>query len=99
MADLNQGSPERTQRTIRFSGHVQGVGFRYTVEQIARGFAVTGFVRNLSDGRVELVAQGTTVEIDRFVGEIHRVMRGHIDSLESTDSALLTARADFRIER
>ena len=41
-----------------FSGHVQGVGFRYTTRSVASRFAVTGYVRNLPDGRVELVAEG-----------------------------------------
>lgn len=99
MTDSSPVPSDRIQRTVHFAGLVQGVGFRYTTERIARGFAVTGFVRNLSDGRVELVAQGIPAEIDRFIGEIQRVMCGHIESLVSTDSALLTPRADFRIER
>ena len=41
---------------IFFSGTVQGVGFRFTAERLARRFPVTGFVRNLEDGRVEVVA-------------------------------------------
>lgn len=99
MTDSSPVPSNRIQRSVHFTGLVQGVGFRYTTEHIARGFAVTGFVRNLPDGRVELVAQGSPGEIDRFVREIQRVMHGHIDSLTSKDTALLTPRADFRIER
>jgi acylphosphatase len=51
---------------IYFSGHVQGVGFRYTVKSVATGFEVTGTVRNLSDGRVELVTEGTKEELEAF---------------------------------
>ena len=55
-----------TRRTVYYSGRVQGVGFRATVRHLARGFVVTGFVRNLPDGRVELVAEGSQEEIRRF---------------------------------
>jgi acylphosphatase len=51
---------------IFYSGHVQGVGFRYTVKSVATGFEVTGTVRNLADGRVELVAEGMKEELEAF---------------------------------
>ena len=51
---------------ILYSGQVQGVGFRYTVKSLATGFEVTGAVRNLPDGRVELVAEGSAEELDAF---------------------------------
>lgn len=51
---------------IFYSGHVQGVGFRYSTKMLAQGYEVTGTVRNLSDGRVELVAEGTREELDAF---------------------------------
>jgi len=63
-----------------FFGHVQGVGFRYTVQSVAGGFAVTGWVRNRSDGSVEVVAEGSTEELKAFVAEIERSMSGYIDS-------------------
>jgi len=53
--------------TVLYSGRVQGVGFRYTVRQLARGYDVVGTVRNLSDGRVELVAEGAKAELDAFL--------------------------------
>lgn len=52
--------------TVLYSGRVQGVGFRYTAKQVAAGFEVTGTVRNLPDGRVELVAEGARTELDEF---------------------------------
>lgn len=55
------------QRTIWFCGDVQGVGFRATTQRLASRLAVTGTVRNLSDGRVELIAEGTAAEINRLV--------------------------------
>lgn len=51
---------------ILYSGHVQGVGFRYTVKSITTGYEVTGWVRNLPDGRVELVAEGEKHELVAF---------------------------------
>jgi len=56
----------RLRITIFYSGRVQGVGFRYTTKQVALGFEVTGTVRNLPDGRVELVAEGPREELEAF---------------------------------
>jgi acylphosphatase len=55
---------------VLFKGHVQGVGFRYTCRSLAKGFSVTGYVRNLRDGRVELVAEGDSPELDAFLEAI-----------------------------
>jgi acylphosphatase len=58
-------------RRVVFEGRVQGVGFRYTTKNIARGFEVTGWVRNLPDGRVEMEAMSDDAdELDAFVTEI-----------------------------
>ena len=51
---------------IYYSGRVQGVGFRYTVKTVAMGFEVSGTVRNLPDGRVELAAEGAREELEAF---------------------------------
>jgi acylphosphatase len=56
----------RSRMQVLYSGHVQGVGFRYTVKSAAAGFEVTGTVRNLPDGRVELVAEGPREELEAF---------------------------------
>ena len=52
---------------IFYSGRVQGVGFRYTTKNVAMGYEVTGAVRNLPDGRVELVAEGQRAELEEFL--------------------------------
>jgi acylphosphatase len=57
---------------------VQGVGFRFTTERIARRYAVDGFVKNLPDGRVLVVAEGETKELDRFLAEVQKQMAGNI---------------------
>ncbi|MBN1346496.1 MAG: acylphosphatase [Phycisphaerae bacterium] len=74
------------QRTVYFSGHVQGVGFRYTARRVARGFDVTGFVRNLPDGRVHIVAEGEIDELDQFIEAIKSQMQGMIRGLQSNDA-------------
>ena len=51
---------------VLYSGQVQGIGFRYTVRTVATGFEVTGTVRNLPSGQVELVAEGAPDELDAF---------------------------------
>ena len=56
----------RCRLRINYSGSVQGVGFRYTAKQVAMGYEVTGCVRNLADGRVELVAEGLRDELEAF---------------------------------
>jgi len=51
---------------IIYSGHVQGVGFRYTAKSTAAGFEIAGTVRNLADGRVELIVEGARDELEAF---------------------------------
>lgn len=62
---------------VHYSGNVQGVGFRYTAKSVATGFEVTGTVRNLADGRVELVAEGTKEELEAFRQAIRDEGLGH----------------------
>ena len=57
-------------------GHVQGVGFRYTTRALSRGFEVAGFVRNLPDGRVQLVVEGEGGEVAAFLEEVQQRL-GH----------------------
>lgn len=57
---------KRTRIQVLYSGTVQGVGFRYSVKSVANGFEVTGTVRNLADGRVELLAEGPKDELEAF---------------------------------
>ena len=58
--------PVRRRLEIFYAGRVQGVGFRYTVKTVAAGFEVAGTIRNLADGRVELVAEGLRAELEEF---------------------------------
>jgi acylphosphatase len=71
------------RRRVLFSGRVQGVGFRATCRWLAGGFDIVGYVRNLSDGRVELLAQGEAAEIDRYLDAISSEMGGFIGDVAS----------------
>ena len=65
---------------VFYEGRVQGVGFRYTARGVAAGFDVAGYVRNLPDGRVELVASGDDEEVDGFLAAVRESeLAGHIE--------------------
>jgi acylphosphatase len=61
----------RRRKTVFFSGRVQGVGFRYTAKTVATGFEITGTIRNLPDGRVELIVEGSHAELEAFRAALH----------------------------
>jgi acylphosphatase len=63
---------ETAHRRIIYHGRVQGVGFRMTTNRLATGFEVSGYVKNLGDGTVEVVASGRADEVGRFLEAIDR---------------------------
>ena len=63
---------------ILFIGCVQGVGFRFTAHNIANRYRLGGFVRNLPDGTVEMLTQGSDEDIDECVGDIKEYFREYI---------------------
>jgi acylphosphatase len=76
------------QMQVFFSGTVQGVGFRFTAERLARCFPVTGFVRNLEDGRVEVTAEGEEASLVEFLTAIRESgMKNYIRDVEARWSA------------
>lgn len=79
---------------VLYSGAVQGVGFRYTARSVASGYEVTGTVRNLADGRVELVAEGTKDELDAFRQAIRESGLEHF--IRKEEIAWSEAKSDFR---
>ena len=82
-----------------FSGRVQGVGFRAMTCRIAESCAVTGFVKNLSDGRVELVAEGDEVVLEDFLGRIKKsFLSKYTDGAEVNWSSSLEEFDAFSIE-
>lgn len=73
------------RRTVLYRGRVQGVGFRWTAVQLARGFQIGGHVRNLADGRVELVAEGESAEVAAFCDALRQRMAGYIHAADASD--------------
>lgn len=72
-------------RKIHYSGRVQGVGFRYTAQRVASRFTVAGTVRNLPSGEVEMIVEGETAEIERFLIALDEAMAGHIEGRRIDD--------------
>ena len=87
------------RRTVYFRGRVQGVGFRQTVREIAERFPVAGFVENLADGRVLLVAEGAAPSLDGFVAAIAAEMDRFIAGAEATNEPTTGEFAEFVIRR
>ena len=88
-------------KRVIFEGRVQGVGFRYTVKDLARGFDVCGWVKNLPDGRVELEVAGDPAEVSAFINEIttESQLAAGIRNHSSETSPVPDRCAGFRIER
>ena len=61
---------ERAARKYYISGTVQGVGYRYFAQKVARDLGLPGWAKNLDDGRVEVFALGTARQLDDFEGEL-----------------------------
>lgn len=90
-----------TAKRVVFEGRVQGVGFRYTVKDLARGFEVRGWVKNLPDGSVEMQVAGEADELAAFIREIaeESAVAGNIRNHIVETIPPLTGVTGFRIER
>ncbi|KPK36599.1 MAG: hypothetical protein AMJ65_16010 [Phycisphaerae bacterium SG8_4] len=84
-------------RHIIFSGTVQGVGFRFTAHRMAARHQLTGYVRNLSDGTVEMLAQGSAGDIEDCIRDIQQSLIGHIREIKTEEAPPNPRYADFRI--
>ena len=81
------------RQTCYFTGRVQGVGFRYTVQNLALQYNVRGFVRNMPDGRVELVMEGPEGEMNHLIDDIAQKMNGYI---KRVDKSMAPATGEFK---
>jgi len=77
---------------VYFTGTVQGVGFRYTTRGFAADLGLKGWVKNLSDGRVEILVEGARPKVDQFLNQIDQRFEGYIKSKKIDISH---ARGDF----
>jgi acylphosphatase len=76
-------------RRLFYEGKVQGVGFRYSIKQIVAGFDLCGTVRNLPDGRVELLVQGEESDMnDMLESVLTSHLKGFIKRIESYEVAV-----------
>ena len=86
-------------KRVIFEGRAQGVGFRYTVKDLSRGFEVCGWVKNLADGSVELQVMGEADEVESFIKEIaeESAVAHHVSKLTAVKIPLLENCSGFRI--
>lgn len=86
-------------RMVHYSGRVQGVGFRATAVEIAKGFPVTGWVKNLADGRVQLLVEGNEEPVKNFLEAIRKRWGKNIDKEQIEEKQPSGDHKDFSVRR
>lgn len=89
--------PADIRQHVYYSGRVQGVGFRYTAVRCAGAYDVSGFVRNLDDGRVELVVEGLRKDVDGLLEDIRNAMARNIRNETSQRKDATGEYSDFSV--
>jgi acylphosphatase len=87
------------RRTVVYTGTVQGVGFRATAQRFARGFPVSGWVRNLPNGNVELAVEGQEADVDAFLAKLAQRMAGYVTNVQIAADAATGEWSGFDIVR
>jgi len=87
----------KVARHITFTGRVQGVGFRFTALRVANRLGLTGWVCNLPDGGVEMVAQGTLGDIEHCIRDIEDTLAGYITETKIEEITPDSKYRDFKI--
>jgi acylphosphatase len=93
----NPETGNRVRRHVIYVGRVQGVCFRAITEEISAGYDVTGYVRNLRDGTVELEAEGSAAAVDAFLAEVARHFKSNISHAQGAEVAPRHDEPDFRM--
>jgi len=88
----------KKQVHVFYSGRVQGVGFRFTTEEIAKELGVSGWVKNLRDGRVEIVAEAEEEILKDFLARIYRYFSRYIQDVDINWQSAQGEFKDFTIE-
>ena len=95
---IGMAAKSKTARRWLVRGRVQGVGYRYFAQHAALGLGLTGYVRNLDDGCVEVYAVGPVDRLNELAGMLHRGPRwADVRRVEEIEEAV-QAGSDFRIE-
>lgn len=71
---------------IYFSGRVQGVGFRFTSRQVAGRYEVSGWVKNLPNGSVEMIVEGPSDQLRKYIDDVSQSTHGHVADTQVTKS-------------
>jgi len=71
---------------IYFSGRVQGVGFRYTSREVAKRYEVSGWVKNLPNGSVEMIVEGASDQLRKYVADLSESTHGKVTDMQVTKS-------------
>ena len=86
------------RRRLTFHGRVQGVGFRWTAKFLAGEIGITGWVRNLYSGDVQMEVQGTRAQINGMINSLKNERFIRIDSVDSTEIAPVTGERGFSVK-
>ena len=86
-------------RLVHYSGSVQGVGFRATVVSLAWRRPVTGWVRNLADGRVQMLVEGTEKDVEAFLQAVRDHWKGYVEKEQVEKQAATGKYKTFEIAR
>ena len=100
-ATVDGKEPEKPMKAtmVYYSGNVQGVGFRATAVMIARDYSVTGWVKNLADGRVQLLVEGPEHDVTKFLKAIRDHWKGDIKKEETEEQKPTGKFKKFEIAR
>lgn len=88
---------DKIAKKVIFKGRVQGVGFRYITHRAANRYDLSGFVRNLPDGSVEALLQGTAPNIQACLDDLQDTFGGYLRETNTTDQPVNPRYHDFRI--
>jgi len=88
---------DKVAKKVIFKGRVQGVGFRYTTHRAVSRYDLTGYVRNLPDGSVEALLQGTAPNIQACLSDLQDTFSGYLREINTTDQPVNPQYHDFRI--
>jgi len=88
----------KKQVHIYYSGRVQGIGFRFTAERMAQELGVGGWVKNLSDGRVEVIAEAQEDKLKEFIAQINKTFSQYIQDIDINWQPAMGEFRDFGVK-